>query len=274
MPISLPTCLRGLLLLLCAAAQAAPQAPSSDLQFTETRRFDAPEAKQGVATDGESYFVISNYELTKYDAEGRATAHWECPEGEPLIHMNAGIVRDGQLLVAHSNYPGVPMWSSIEIFDPKTLEHVGSHSFGIAYGSCTWIDRRDGLWYVCFAHYGQRAAEPSRDPSWAQLVVFDAQWRRVGGYVFPPELVELCAPYSFSGGGFGPDGRLYVTGHDHAQLYILEFPTGGAELDWVGQLPMPMEGQAICWDPTDPWRLLGILKHSREVIIGRVEPKP
>jgi hypothetical protein len=31
---------------------------------------------------------------------------------------------------AHSNDPGVPTVSSIEMWDAKTLRHTGSHSFG------------------------------------------------------------------------------------------------------------------------------------------------
>ncbi|MDP0499831.1 MAG: hypothetical protein Q7P63_06985 [Verrucomicrobiota bacterium JB022] len=264
-------CLFVLLPLLTLSLVYAEPLASSGRSFTETKRFEAPDAKQGVASDGEAYFAIHNYKIVKYNRTGELLKTWECPEGDPMIHLNAGIVLDGKLYVAHSNYPQVPMTSSIEIFDPETLEHLGSHSFGIAYGSCTWVDRRDGLWYICFAHYGQKAAEPNRDPSWAQLVVFDAEWRRVGGYVFPPELVDACAPYSFSGGGFGPDGRLYVTGHDHQSLYVLEFPTGGSVLRWVDEIPIPMEGQAINWDPREPWLLHGILRETREVISGRID---
>ena len=38
------------------------------------------------------------------------------------------------------------MTSSVEIFETEHLTHIESHSFGIAYGSCTWIDRYGGYW--------------------------------------------------------------------------------------------------------------------------------
>lgn len=243
-----------------------------ELREESLSSFVAPEAKQGVAVDDEYVYVISNHAIAKYGkSSGRRIARWECPEGEPLVHLNAGIVLDGKLYCAHSNYPGVPMTSSIEIWDPNTLEHLGSHSFGIMAGSCTWIDRKDGFWYVCFAHYSNRAAEPSRDPSWTTLVKFDADWNRVEGWVFPLELVSLFGKYSSSGGAFGPDGRLYVTGHDNTALYVLDFPEAGPVLRWVDTVEIEAEGQAICWDPSEPWVLYSILKKDRLVLKSRIE---
>jgi hypothetical protein len=60
---------------------------------------------------------------------------------------------DGKLYAAHSNYPDWPMTSSMEIFDAETLQPVGSHSFGILYGSLTWVDWKDGHWWMTFANY-------------------------------------------------------------------------------------------------------------------------
>ena len=54
---------------------------------------------------------------------------------------------DGKLYAAHSNYPEWPMTSSLEILDAETMEHVGSHSFGIQWGSLTWVDWHDGHWW-------------------------------------------------------------------------------------------------------------------------------
>ena len=47
------------------------------------------------------------------------------------------------------------MTSSVEIWDAATMQHVGSHSFGIMWGSNTWIDRHDGAWWVTFANYSR-----------------------------------------------------------------------------------------------------------------------
>lgn len=235
-------------------------------------RFPAPEARQGVAVDGEHVYVISNHSIGKYEKGSfRKVASWECPEGRPLTHLNAGIVMDGKLYCAHSNYPGVPMTSSLEVWDTETLAHVETRSFGPMIGSLTWLDRRDGSWYACFAHYANRAREPSRDPSWTTLVRFDENWQRQEAWVFPPELVERFGNYSSSGGAFGPDGRLYVTGHDNQELYVLEFPAGGSTLQWVSTIPIAAEGQAFAWDPSEPWTLYSIVKRERTVIVSRIE---
>ena len=67
----------------------------------------------------------------------------------PIIHLDSGVIVDGKLYCAHSNYPGIPMTSSIEVWDPSTLEHIESHSFGIFRGSCTWVDQLQGILVGC-----------------------------------------------------------------------------------------------------------------------------
>ncbi len=237
----------------------------------EIRRYAVPEARQGVAVDDTFFYAITNSAIGKYRRDdGTRVAGWACEEGKPLIHLNAGIVVGDRLYCAHSNYPGIPSTGSVEIFDTATLKHLDSHSFGHGYGSFTWLDRRDGAWYACFAYYGNRAQEPGRDPSWTQVVKFDDQWRREAAWVFPAEVVEKFHDYSCSGGAFGPDGRLYITGHDNPELYVLAFPDAGSTFVRVDTISIPAEGQAFAWDPTDPWVMWSILKRTHEVIVGRV----
>lgn len=238
----------------------------------EIGRFPAPEARQGVAVDGDFIYVIGNQVLGKYDkTTHECVAQWSSPEDGPIIHLNAGIVHEGTLVVAHSNYPEVPMTGSLEFFDPATLEPTGNQSFGLYAGSLTWAVPRDDVWYVCFAHYSNRAAEPNRDPTWTSLVRFDAGWRRTGGWAFPKALYEhIGGAYTLSGGAFGPGGYLYVSGHDDQELHILRFPRQGSVMEWIGTMAMPMEGQAFAWDPSNPDILYGILKRTREVIICRL----
>lgn len=252
---------------------AAPQ-KSAQWNVTALGNMKVANVTQGVVAGEDCYFLINDYSVEKITRTGAQLAKWECPKGAPLIHMNAGMLHENTLYVSHSNYPGVPMWSSVEMFDTRTLQHIGSHSFGIEYGSSTWMDYRDGYWYVCFAHYGNKAAEPARDPSWTQFVVFDSEWRRVAGYVFPPELIALCTPYSFSGGAFGPDGRIYVTGHDNPFIYVLELPNGGSVLKLVGQIPVPFHGQSFTFDPLAPWVVHGIERAKSEVVSVRIEKQP
>jgi hypothetical protein len=253
------------------AALSVAAAPAS--RVTETQRFVAAEARQGVAADAEFLYVISNHAVGKYrKSGGERIASWECPEGEPLIHLNAGVVFEGRLYCAHSNFPGVPHVSSVEIWDTNTLRHVGSRSLGRTDGSLTWIDRRNGRWIAAFVHYGGRGGEPGRGPEWTRIVEFDDEWRETGGWTLPAELVVRLGTdgYSTSGGALGPGGLLYLTGHDAPELYVLSFPSAGSVLRWIATLPIPAEGQAFGWDPVEPSVAHFVLKRTREVITVRM----
>ncbi len=256
-----------------APEPAAPMPEANGWRFAELRRFKAEEARQGVAVDADYCYVIANHSLGKYrKATGERVAGWECPEGEPLTHLNAGVVHEGRLYCAHSNYPGVPNLSSVEIWDTATMKHVGTRSFGRYDGSLTWLDRRNGRWVACFVHYANRGGEPGRGPEWSRLVEFDDEWRQTGGWAFPTDLVKMLSGrgYSCSGGAFGPGGFLYVTGHDEKELYVLAMPEAGPTLKWIATIPISAEGQAFAWDPDEPGMFYSLLKRDREVIIGRV----
>jgi hypothetical protein len=152
-------------------AASAPKAPPVALKlatptpgwrYEELRRFPATEAGQGVVADAEFIYAINNHTIAKYKKTGgERLASWEGGNDGPIIHMNAGAILAGRLYCAHSNFPTVPMLSSVEIFDTATLRHVTSHSFGRTDGSLTWLDRRDGKWIACFVHYGKRGG-PTR----------------------------------------------------------------------------------------------------------------
>jgi hypothetical protein len=258
--------------LLAGGLMSAAEPDITVWRVEEVARFPAPEARQGVAVDEDFLYVIGNRTIGKYDKHTFARVdNWSSPEGGPIIHFNAGKVLAGELMVAHSNYPQVPMTGSVEWFDPETLEPIHTHSLGQYFGSLTWFDRQDGHWFACFAHYANRAAEPNRDPTWTNLVRFDDQWRRTGGWVFPAALFEhLGGDYTLSGGAFGPAGFLYVTGHDDRELHVLAFPWMGSVMEWRGTLAVPVEGQAFAWDPVDPDRFYGIIKRTREVVVMRL----
>lgn len=88
--------------------------------------------------------------------------------------------------------------------------------------------------------------------------------------MFPESVIQRFLPMSNSGGCFGPNGNLYVTGHDHAELYVLEIPANKSELKHVTTVPAPITGQGIAWDSDDPGVLLGINRASHEVVFLRV----
>jgi hypothetical protein len=249
-----------------------PQSPApSPRRFTELRRIPAPEANQGVAADARFLYAIDNSAIAQYDKQsGKRLAEWRCERGKPLIHLDGGVIRDGVLWCAHSNYPGVPMTSSIETWDAATLRHTGSHSFGIFAGSATWIDFHDGFRYVTFAHYRGASDETSRDPRWTSLIQFDSGWNQRQSWIYPAELIAKLGDYSISGGVFTRDGKLLCTGHDNPEVYVLSFPTGGSTLVLEESIPMPMNGQGIAIDPSDPAILYGIDRRRREIVVTRL----
>ena len=273
-----------------ATPAAPPDAPAAlsagEWKYTEIRRIPAVEAKQGVVADSQHLYVIDNHTIGKYRKDtGERVGGWECPKGDPLIHINAGLMHDGKLYGAHSNSPGVPNLSSVEIWDPATMRHIGTHSFGRADGSLTWLERHNDRWLACFVHYrtrkdGQpglkRGGEPDRGPEWSRLVEYDDQWRETGAWAFPDDLTKILGVRGFamSAGLFGPGGFLYVTGHDDEALYLLEMPKGGPTLKWVATIPISAKGQAFGWDPDDPGLFYNILRGKRGkesvVIEGRI----
>lgn len=236
-------------------------------------RFRAPEAHQGVAVDDLHFYAINNSHIAKYEKRtGRRVAEWKGEPGGPIVHLNSCVVLATELVCAHSNFPGVPMLSSIETWNPATLQHTGSHSLGIYEGSLTWAIRKDGDWWLNFAHYGTASGTPGRGPEWTTLVRFDSDWNRKASFAYPVRLIENFAPHSSSGGNWGPDGLLYVTGHDEPELYVLRLPRMGSVLEWVETIPAPISGQAWVFDPTDPDLLWGIQRRSGEVVVSRLRP--
>ncbi len=257
-----------------SAAQSELEDARGSRRFVEIGRFKADEARQAVAVDKTHFYAITNRRIGKYDkATGKRVAGWEGPADGPIAHLNSGLVIEGKLYCSHSNFPEVPMASSIEIFDTETLEHIGSHSLGINIGSATWIDRRDGYWWVAFAHYSGKGGQPGQGPEWTSLVQFDRQFRRLAGYVFPRKVIEQFHGMSNSGGTLGDDGLIYATGHDLPEIYVLRLPEAGSTLQLVETLPVTAEGQGIAWDKSRPDVLYTILRSTGEVVVSRLQTR-
>lgn len=242
---------------------------------TELRRYPGiAEAGQGAAAAGDSFYAVVNTRIGRYAKDdGRKLAEWV---GDPtqVVHLNACAVLEARLMCAHSNFPHVPMVSSVEVFDPLTLEHLDSISLGEQAGSLTWIDRHDGAWWAVFAHYDGRGGEPGRDHRSTTLVRFDDQWRRTESWLFPPSVLERFAPTSSSGGAFGDEGLIYVSGHDAPELYVLRLPSFGSVLEHVATVNVSFAGQGWAWDRTETRILWGIDRGGRQVVQTRVLPLP
>ena len=244
---------------------------SQQKKFVTIKKIEVKEARQGIAVDEKYIYVVGTQQIGKYDKKTRKLIkHWQGKEDGPIIHLDSGVIIDGKLYCAHSNYPGVPMTSSLEIWDADKLEHIDTHSFGIQWGSCTWIDRYDGCWWASFAHYEKWKHETGKGSKWTTLVKFDDQWKNLQAWVFPKKVIERFIPMSNSGGSWGPDGYLYCTGHDHSEVYVLQIPEQGSELELVETIPIEILGQGISWDRSDKGVLYGIRKKDREVVVSKL----
>jgi len=239
--------------------------------ITQIHEFHAPAAHQAVAVDHQYFYAIGNRIIEKYDKQtGEFFLQWRDSSGI-FKHLNSGVIIDGKLYCAHSNFPDIPMASSIEIFDPVSLKPIDSHSFGIDIGSATWIDRYAGYWYVAFAHYNRFKDHTGTDNRWTQLVKFSDQWEKLASWILPSDLLERFDDMSNSGGFIDGSGKIYITGHDYKEVYILEFPPHGYALQWIDTLQAPFEGQGIAADPGQEGIIFGIQRSSKKVVAGKIE---
>ncbi len=247
----------------------APSKPAGAWRHEELKRFAADEARQGVAVDAEFFYAITNEAIGKYrKTTGEKVGEWKDAKDGRIKHLNAGVVLDGRLYCAHSNYPTVPMESSVEIWDTKTMQHLETIDLTRIDGSLTWVDQRDGAWFACFAHYAKTS-----DPAKTHVVQFDLKWQQLADWKFPAEMVAQFGKNSSSGGSFGPGGNLYITGHDAQELYVLGAPKEGQPLAWVASIPISAHGQAFAWDRQEKSLLYSIERKTHEVIVSQVTGK-
>lgn len=229
----------------------------------EIKRFPAPNATQAVAVDSLYFYTISNRKIVKrLKSDGTVVDEWS----GGLKHLNSGIVFDGKLYCSNSNYPQSPMASSMEIFDTETLEHVGSHSFGIYIGSFTWIDRWDDHYYLMFVHYEEKGRERDKGTAYTSLIRTDSAYRREAGWMLPRNFVERLQPMSVSGGTFLPDGRMLLSPHHFEEVYLFSFPKMSYELVWEETISVPFQGQGLALDPYTGL-VWGMHRQKREVIV-------
>lgn len=254
------------------AGPAAIRSTAVDLAATEIRRLPAADAGQGVASDGRSVYAIDNHAIARIDPmTGKILARWD---GDPakFKHINSCTIERAILVCAASNYPDVPMESLIERFDARALDHLSTRSLGHGPGSLTWTMRHGGAWWAGFANYDGRGGEAGRDHRATVVVRYDDAWREQARWTYPDSVLARMAPRSASGGVWGDDGLLYVTGHDRPELYVLRVPAGGGVMEHVATIAMPTGGQAIGWDGTQPRLLWSIERKSHELVASRIPP--
>ena len=244
-------------------AVIAPAASGAS-RLDQIGEFNIPEAYQGVGVDDRYFYAVHNQIIAKYDKKtGKPAGKWEGPKEGPIVHLDSALVMDGKIFAAHSSYPEWPMTSSLEIWDAATLQHLGNHSFGINWGSLTWADFYNGHWWMTFANYDVPYG-PNKTPyghkAATQMVKFTADFKFVEGWVMPKAILEKFEAMSNSGGSWGPDGYLYLTGHDPAEVYKMRLPKAGSVLELVETIPMNIRGQGIAWDRSDRGVIYGVIR--------------
>lgn len=226
------------------------KAPAIQQLSAKTLRvYEAPEADQGVAADAHHFYAVDNTVVAKYEiASGKLVTRWVGPRNGLIRHMNSCLADGGRIWCANSNYSLTPMGSSIEVFDAERLEHVDTHSLGMTdEGSLTWFNRYRGGWIAGFAHYDETGGLKFKDHTFSGVETFDAEWRRTGGWLFPQSALDRMAPYAASGGQIGPDGWLYLLGHDRPEMYVVGRPSMGPTLVHLATITLEAEGQAFSW---------------------------
>jgi hypothetical protein len=103
-------------------------------EFRKVKSFSVPEAHQAVAVDAKSLYAISNRTIARYDKETteskpKALARWTAPTDSPVRHLNSGIVLNGRLYCANSNWPMKPLRNTVEMFEAETLQHLERKEF-------------------------------------------------------------------------------------------------------------------------------------------------
>jgi hypothetical protein len=253
--------LAAVLLLVAADARAATV-------FEQLVEFDVPEANQGVGVDERHFYAIDNRTIAKYDkSTGKLVETWEAPSDSRIVHLDSAMLMGGRLYAAHSNYPGWPMRSSVEIFDAETMEHLATHDFGVRWGSLTWIDWHDGHWWMTFANYDQKIG-PGQTPyggkSNTVVIEMTEKFEPVRSWTLPKEVLDRFGEMSNSGGSWGPDGLLYLTGHDPAEVYKMRVPAAGSVLELVEIASLNIRGQGIAWDRSQPGVIYGIVRATAQ----------
>ncbi len=233
---------------------------------TRRRRRD-----RGVAVDAKHFYAVSNSTIAKYDKRsgervgrrGKAT-RTTFPHINSCTVIKVETVRSwcARTRTSRRCRSGAVSSSSIRRHFVTCAASRSARVVARSPGSSDATAPGGPL----FANYDGKGGEAPRDHRHTVLIRFDDEWRQTQSWSFPASVLERFVPMSSSGGGWGPDGRLYVTGHDHPELYILELPEAGAVLEHVGTISRTDRRPAIDWDESAPGELYGISRSGREIV--------
>lgn len=242
--------------------------PVQKLKASAIGAYSAIEAGQGAAADKEHFYAVVNSAIGKYDkATGELVGRWMGSREGAIRHLNSCYAETDKLYCSNSNFPEIPMASSIEVFNTDSMAPLFTLSLGILEeGSLTWFDHLGEGWIAGFAQYDGRGGLAYKDHSFASIVHYDSNWRRTGGWMIPESVIERMKPHAASGGAVGPDGLLYLTGHDRPEMYVMAAPKLGPKLIHIATIEIDLEGQAFAFDKSSDQSIVyGISRPNREV---------
>lgn len=225
--------------------------------FIATESFPSADANQAACADEKFVYAINNTRLVKCD---RATGNELAKSEGEAYHLNAAVIWKGKIYCAHSYYPGKPNESDIRVCDPATMKLTVFHAFKDPPGSLTWALPKDGDWWCCFAHYGDKNDQ-------TVLVRFDSNWKELGRWKFSPKLVADWQKNSLSCGIWDGD-TILATGHDKKVIYRLKAPAEGAVIEWIATYHSPFTGQGIAADPKTGG-LVGIDRGQKKIVFAK-----
>ncbi|MDE8650901.1 hypothetical protein [Novosphingobium album (ex Liu et al. 2023)] len=261
--------------LIAAGIPALAKAPDAVMLYAlPERTLAAEEARQGVASDGAHIYAIDNSRITRYALDSGARVAEFSGDPHAFPHINSCTVAAAELVCAASNYPAVPQTGTVEFFDAASLRHLRSVALPANPGSFTALIRRDGRWWASFAQYDGKGGVPGKDHRDTLIAELDGNFAVTRRWTLPASVLARIAPRSVSGLGWGADGRLYASGHDKPEVYVLEVPAHGTVLRHVATIATATFGQAIDFDPAQPGLLWSIDRQSRTVVASRIPPIP
>ncbi|RYD61645.1 MAG: endonuclease [Verrucomicrobiaceae bacterium] len=250
--------MRSIIFVLLTIASFSGLAVGADERYVTVSTLSAPEAHQAAAADDSFVYAISSTAVAKYD---RTTGALVARSTGKAKHLNSGFLWEGKLYCAHSNFPQKPEKSEVMVLDPGSMEITEFKNFGEYRGSLTWAVQEGRFWWCNFAHYGEENGK-------TVLVKLDAEWRELGTWTYPAEVVRRLGKSSISG-GIWHKGHLLVTGHDRKEIYRLQLPAQGSVLELLQTLPSPYPGQGIAADPKTGG-LVGIDRGKKQVIFAEL----
>jgi len=224
-----------------------------------TQSFFARDAFQAAAADGECFYAIASKSIGKYD---RRTGKRLATSIGDARHLNSGFLKGEYLYCAHSNYPAKPERSQIFRLDIADMQLELFKDFGDYGGSLTWAVFKEGSWWLNFAYYGDLNHQ-------TYLAKFDPQWKELGRWTYPEEVLSQLGRYSLSGGVWVGE-ELLVTGHDDPVAFVLKLPVRGDTLEWLRTESVPFYGQGIANDPKTGG-LVGIRRSRLKVVFAESE---